>query len=101
MSKKRFISSDPDQLATSFVPAILRRQYANNSSQPTGDPVKEDYATLLWIDICKFSPLCNRLMKDTVSGVEKLTGILQSHYDFVLNIIAEYGGEPLFLPVTD
>lgn len=51
---------------------------------------------MLWVDICNFSPLCNRLMKDVVNGVEKITGILNSHYDFVLNTIHAYGGEPLF-----
>jgi predicted ATPase/class 3 adenylate cyclase len=96
MSKKQSTLINPDQLATSFVPAILKWQYANDPDRKTGDPLKEDHATLLWIDVCNFSPLCNRLMKDTVSGVEKLTDILQSHYDFVLNTIAGYGGQPLF-----
>ncbi len=88
--------STSDQLAISFVPAILRKKYGNSEQQHNGDFFEEDHATLLWIDLCNFSPLCSRLMKDPVSGVEKITGILQNHYDFVTNMVTEYGGQPLF-----
>lgn len=85
-----------DQLAVSFVPSVLRKQYADNPARKIGDALPEDHAALLWIDIVTFSPLCNRLMKNTVYGVEKLTGILNHHYDFVLNTITKYGGHALF-----
>ncbi len=88
--------NDADKLAASFVPAILRSQYANDPGRKMGDPLKEDHVTLLWIDLCNFSPLCSRLMKDTLSGVEKIAGILNNHYDFVLNLVAAYCGQPLF-----
>lgn len=83
-------------LALSFVPAALRRKYAGYPLQTSGRPEKETVATLLWIDIRNFSPLCNRLMKDVDTGVEQITGILNKHYDAVLNTIKRYGGEPLF-----
>lgn len=86
-----------DQLAVSFVPSVLKRQFDRNHKRKIGDAIQEDYAVVLWIDICNFSLLCNRQMKDPVSGVEKITGILNSYYDFLLNAITEYGGQPLFI----
>ena len=88
--------NDADRLVKSFVPLILQNEYANNPERKMGDPLKEDHATLLWIDLCNFSPLCSRLMKDAVSGVEKITGILSDHYDSVTSLVTEYGGQPLF-----
>ncbi len=88
--------STSDELAISFVPAILRKKYNDSRQQAENNYIKEDHAALLWIDICNFSPLCNRLMKDTVNGVEKITGILHSHYDFLLSIVKQYGGQPIF-----
>ncbi len=96
MSEKNSASNSSDQLAASFVPAILKKQYASNPTRKIGDPLKEDHTALLWIDMCNFSPLCNRLMKDNVSGVEKITEILNNHYEFVVKSITESGGQPLF-----
>ncbi len=59
---------ETDQLTTSFVPAILRKQYSNDPNRKMGDPIAEDHAVLLFIDLCNFSPLCSRLMQDPVSG---------------------------------
>jgi len=89
-------SSTSDQLAISFVPPILRKKYDDNKQQAEISSIREDHAALLWIDICNFSPLCNRLMKDTVNGVERITSMLHNHYDFLLSTVAEYGGQPLF-----
>lgn len=87
--------SASDQVAISFVPAIIRKKYS--SAKQRDEPfIAEDHAALLFIDICNFSPLCNRLMKDNVNGVERITEILHDHYDFVLSVIAGYGGQPLF-----
>ena len=96
MNEPNPLAGNSDQLAVSFVPSLLRRQYAVDPARKLGTPLTEDHATLLWIDIVNFSTLCNRLMTDAVDGVEKLTGILQDHYDFVLNTIARFGGQPLF-----
>ena len=81
------VFSTSDELAISFVPAIIRKKYNDSGQQSITNYIEEDHAVLLWIDICNFSPLCNRLMKDTVNGVEKITGIMHSHYDFLLSII--------------
>ena len=90
------VANNADQLILSFVPGVLRSEYENNPARKMGDPLEKDHVTLLWIDLCNFSPLCSRLMKDPVSGVEKITGILNSHYDFVLSMVTDYGGQPLF-----
>ena len=96
MISKKVVSHSQNQLETSFVPEILKRQLSVNPKWQIGDAIKEDHTALLWIDICNFSSLCNRLMKDTANGVEKITAILNDHYDFLLNVITEHGGEPLF-----
>lgn len=85
-----------DRLAISFVPYILKKQFAVNPLREFGASSDENYAALLWIDICSFSKLCNRLMKDTLHGVEIITNILQDHYSSLLKIITEFGGQPLF-----
>ena len=85
-----------DRLAISFVPYILKKQFAINPLREFGEPSEENYAALLWIDICNFSKLCNRLMKDEFHGVETITDILQDHYSSLLKIITEFGGQPLF-----
>lgn len=84
------------ELETSFVPATLKHHLSSHPNWIIGDPVEEEYAAILWIDVCDFSPLCNRLMKEPVKGVEKITQILQSHYDFLLKTVTEQGGQPLF-----
>ncbi|MGB5274757.1 MAG: adenylate/guanylate cyclase domain-containing protein, partial [Flavobacteriaceae bacterium] len=96
MDSKKAVSEKDNPLETSFVPKILKRQLAANQDWQIGDAISEDYAALLWIDICNFSTLCNRLMKDTANGVEKITTILNAHYDFLLDVITAYGGEPLY-----
>ena len=96
MNKTKPLEEKSDQLVASFVPSFLQSLYVKNPSRKLGDSLNEDHAAILWIDVCNFSPLCSRLMKDPVSGVEKITGILNNHYDFVLKLITEYGGQPLF-----
>ncbi|WP_026897631.1 AAA and adenylate/guanylate cyclase domain-containing protein [Daejeonella oryzae] len=89
------INNKSDSIISSFVPALLRKQF---NEDPSRKPVSEligDQAVLLWIDICAFSPMSNRLLLDHVNGVERLSKILQSHYDFVLNMFKEFGGEPM------
>lgn len=94
--KKSKESNASDLLSVSFVPYILRKQFAENPLRDFGMPATENYATLLWIDICDFSSLCNKLMKDQLHGVEIITDILQNHYSSLLKIITEFGGQPLF-----
>lgn len=84
------------QIEMSFVPEVLRRQISNNPNWKIGDPIIHNNATLLWVDIFSFSPLCSRLMQDNLSGVEQINSILTEHYDFILNTITKNGGQPLF-----
>ncbi|MGB5553554.1 MAG: AAA family ATPase, partial [Flavobacteriaceae bacterium] len=96
MIPKKAVYNSENQLETSFVPEILKRQLSANPKWQIGDAMNEDHTALLWVDVCNFSSLCNRLMKDKANGVEKITAILNDHYDFLLNVITEHGGEPLF-----
>ncbi|MFN0032142.1 MAG: AAA family ATPase [Flavobacteriales bacterium] len=84
-----------EQLASSFVPEILRREYALNPERKPGSQIEMNQAALLWIDICEFSPMCNRLIEGSTNGVEQLTSILQRHYEYVLTKVVENGGEPV------
>ena len=83
-------------LETSFVPAILKTELSIRPEWKIGDPVLTDHAAVLWLDICNFSPLCNRLMEDKKEGVEKITNILNAHYDYLLENITNFGGQPWF-----
>ncbi|MEO8796224.1 MAG: AAA family ATPase, partial [Daejeonella sp.] len=84
-----------DLIIASFVPALLRNQFEEFPSRTPKSELIGDHAVLLWIDICSFSPLSNRLLLDQEKGVEQLSKILQEHYDFVLNLIVKFGGEPM------
>lgn len=83
------------RLTASFVPPMLRRQFAATPKRNLGVELIGDHAALLWVDICDFSPMANRLMLDRVRGVERLSGILQDHFEPLLTIIARFGGEPV------
>ncbi|OLY90643.1 Adenylate and Guanylate cyclase catalytic domain-containing protein [Cnuella takakiae] len=96
INNKGTIPGQSNDLTVSFVPGVLRRKYAGGVPQEDRTNQQAQTAVLLWIDICSFSPLCNRLMKDKVEGVERITRILNKHYDHVLGTVAAYGGEPLF-----
>lgn len=88
--------SNSIELEKSFVPAILKQHLASYPDWNIGDPLDKDHAAILWIDISNFSPLCDRLMKNPLKGVEKIKQILESHYDFLLKTITDFGGQPLF-----
>ena len=89
------INEKSDLVIASFVPALLRRQFNNSPSRKPKSELIGDHAALLWIDICSFSILSNRLLLDQVKGVEQLSKILQNHYDYVLNLFIKFGGEPM------
>jgi len=85
-----------NNLSMSFVPSLIREGIFTGSDHLLNSEITFRSASLLWIDVVHFSTMCNRLMKDTVGGVEKLTGILQAHYDYILDVIVRHGGSPLF-----
>ncbi|MBC8051670.1 MAG: AAA family ATPase, partial [Sphingobacteriaceae bacterium] len=89
------INEKSDLVIASFVPALLRKQFKTTPSRKPKSELIGDHAALLWIDICSFSPLSNRLLLDQVKGVEQLSRILQNHYDYVLNLFIKFGGEPM------
>lgn len=89
------MSNRSSHLAASFIPALLRTQFANDPSRKAGSNLNGDHAALLWIDICAFSPLSNRLIQDKLRGVERISQILRNHYERLLNTITKFGGEPM------
>jgi len=95
MSTELIPNDTSNQLAASFIPALLRRQFANDPARKAGSKLSGDHSALLWIDICAFSPLSNRLIQDHIRGVERLSKILRNHYEKLLDAITEYSGEPI------
>lgn len=85
-----------DELAISFVPKPIRKLYASDPNRLTSSAITDQFAALLWVDVANFSNMCNRLVGNKEYGVEKLTSILQSHYDFILGMVNDFGGQPLF-----
>ena len=83
-------------IETSFVPKIIKTQFSQYPNWKIGDSIDFDHAAVLWLDICNFSPLCNRLMDDRKEGVEKITRILNKHFDYLLDQITSHGGQPWF-----
>jgi len=96
MSERTVFSESQNPLETSFVPRIIKRQFSRDPEWCIEDETSDTNTSLLWLDICNFSTLCNRLMKKKKKGVEAITSILREHYTFLLDKITKYGGEPLF-----
>lgn len=90
-----FHSDQFGELAASFIPSLLRREFGLNPRRNMGSERIGEYAALLWVDICEFSPMANRLMQDRLRGVERLSHILQDHYEQLLTTISLFGGEPI------
>ncbi len=91
-----FTENTSQSLEISFVPSIVKSQLAQYPNWEIGDSLDNDHAAVLWLDICNFSPLCNRLLDDKKEGVEKITRILNKHFDYLLDEITSYGGQPWF-----
>ena len=94
MQHKILRDDQPELIIASFVPQLLREAFSRAPDRTPGELLGEE-AALLWIDICDFSPLSNRLLQDRVNGVEKISTILKNHYDPVLTLIRKYGGQPV------
>lgn len=84
------------RLAASFVPPSLRHQIPGLPDGKQQVCSHWQYAALLWIDICAFTSLSNRLIKQGPREVETLSRILRNHFDPLLNVVVAHGGEPLF-----
>ncbi|NEU10388.1 AAA family ATPase [Flavihumibacter sp. R14] len=89
------INEKSDLIIASFVPALLRKQFKIAPNRKPKSELLGDQAALLWIDICDFSLLSNRLLLNHAKGVEQLSRILQNHYDHVLKQFLKFGGEPM------
>ena len=86
-----------DRLAASFVPPSVRLRCDVDGEGDTPRVRSHwSHAALLWIDICGFTTLSKRLIKKGPRGAEILSQILRGHFDPLLRVICEQGGEPLF-----
>ncbi|KIC91858.1 AAA family ATPase [Flavihumibacter sp. ZG627] len=94
MQHKILTDDEPQLIIASFVPKMLREAFSHSPLRIPGELLGEE-AALLWIDICDFSPLSNRLLQDHVNGVEQISMILKNHYDPVLTLIRKFGGQPV------
>lgn len=96
LKKNGIDNNKDDALHASFVPSLLREGFSISNDWKLEEYVKKSEAVLLWLDVYNFSTMCNRIMKEPESGVHKISSILQEHYDFLLEIIIQNGGTPLF-----
>ncbi len=81
-----------DTLA-SYLPALLRKQLAENPV-PLNAPRTESFqAAFLFGDISGFTPLTARLTQKGEEGVEELSRLLNGYFDRLINIITTHGGD--------
>lgn len=85
-----------ETIVASFVPSFLRERFSIGNDWKLDNYSNESEAVLLWLDVYNFSAMCNRLMKEPESGVNKISSILHLHYEFLLKSIIQCGGTPLF-----
>ncbi|ULQ57687.1 AAA family ATPase [Flavihumibacter rivuli] len=90
-----FPENQSEKVISSFVPVLLRERFRKAPERIPGEELSGDQAVLLWLDICAFSPMANRLLQQYQDGVEVLSRILKQHYDPLLQTIRQYGGQPL------
>lgn len=83
------------KLIASLVPETLRRAYATASTPADGFAAFGEHGAILWCDVAKFSPLANRLVGLGATGVERLSTILNRHFDAVIETTLAFGGEPV------
>jgi len=80
-------------LSASLVPEMLRRGWQH---RPTPDDAHASFGShgaVLWCDIAKYSPLAKALVAQGSTGVERLSRLLQRHFDRVTGIVHRHGGD--------
>lgn len=82
-------------LIASLVPETLRRAYAEAPTPVDGLAAFGGHGAVLWCDVAKFSPLANTLVGLGPAGVERLSAILNRHFDTVLDTALAHGGDPI------
>lgn len=82
------------KLVASLVPETLRRAYAQAPTAADAHASFGGFGAVLWCDVAKFSPLAKRLVAAGPTGVERLSAILNRHFDAVIATTLAHGGEP-------
>jgi len=96
LDSNRINNTSDETMYASFVPNFLREGFSSGNNWKSNGDSNDSEAVLLWLDVYNFSTLCNRLMKEPESGVNKISSILHLHYDFLLENIIQCGGTPIF-----
>jgi len=81
-----------EKLVESFLPPPLRL-WAASADVNSKCPPATDMA-LLWLDIVGSTELTHRMIEERPAGIEQLGSRLQRHFDTLITIVVEHGGEP-------
>lgn len=81
------------QTMASYVPALIARRLALDST-PIDAPLAERFpAAVLFADISGFTALTERLAQRGPAGAEELTQLLNAYFSRLINYINSYGGD--------
>ena len=77
----------------SYIPDILQRRIANDSTPPN-KPFEERFtAAVLFVDISGFTALTEKFAATGPSGAEDISAIINDFYGQWIEIIRSYGGD--------
>src|SRR5215472_9961305 len=77
----------------SYLPALVVRRLV---ADPTPIPLpacEEQPAAVLFTDISGFTPLTERLAARGAAGAEQLTGLLNTYFGRLIDIVTAHGGD--------
>lgn len=80
-------------LSASLVPEALRRAWQRAPTPADEHACFGGHGAVLWCDIARYSPMAKALVAQGNSGVEKLSSLLQRHFDRVTAIVQRFGGD--------
>ena len=80
-------------LSASLVPETLRRGWQRAPTPADAHASFGSHGAVLWCDIARYSPMAKALVAQGNSGVEKLSSLLQRHFDRVTAIVQRHGGD--------
>ena len=80
-------------LSASLVPETLRRGWQRRPTPADEDASFGSHGAGLWCDIARYSPMAKALVAQGNAGVEKLSSLLQRHFDRVTAIVQRHGGD--------
>ncbi|WP_293371333.1 AAA and adenylate/guanylate cyclase domain-containing protein [Nevskia sp.] len=80
-------------LSASLVPETLRRGWQHAPTPADAHASFGSHGAVLWCDIARYSPMAKALVAQGNAGVEKLSSLLQRHFDRITDIVHRYGGD--------